>query len=167
MRSLRPLLGLMLLAVVGAAGAARADEASVRKELTVAYGKFVKEFKAKDARAIIARLTPDYQIKSVGGRVLKRAEAVKSIQEMMQAIKEVKSRTYKFDKVVAKGNTAILTVSEKIVVTIPGAQGADHELVVQGVNRETFVKGGGGWKLKRTDEIRQTATLDGRPFPVE
>ncbi len=165
MRTLRLTVGCAVMALVWAAGMAQAaTEAAVRKEMTALYNQFAKDFKAKNTRALTARLTSDFQMKTPEGQTLNRQQAVATMTGMMNSVKRVKSYSYKFDKIVPKGNTALVTVTEKYSLVVADPQGGEHSLDGTGQSRETFVKTGKGWRLKRSEGLKNSLTLDGQPF---
>ena len=166
MKTLRLTVSCAVAAIVLAAGMAQAaTEAAVRKEMTALYNQFAKDFKAKNIKGVTARLAPDFQMKTPEGQTLNRQQAVAAMSGMMNSVKRVKSYSYKFDKIVPKGNTALVTVTEKYSLIVADPQGGEHTMDGTGQSRETFVKTAKGWQLKRSDGLKNSLTLDGQPFP--
>ena len=66
-RTVRRYLSAVLLLTVTPL-IARADEASVRKEVNAAFDRAIKAFKAKDIKAFMSMYTPDYTSKMANGQ---------------------------------------------------------------------------------------------------
>jgi ketosteroid isomerase-like protein len=153
---------LALFVALGAVVTARADDAEVQKALQANYDRMSKALREKDLKTLIGFYAPDYQSKGIDGETTDRAAGVEArLKGLMEAIKSLKTVTAKIDKITVKGDEATVAITQTLVGTVAGADGNDHALDLQLSGRATWIKTADGWRLKRTEALREKGTIDG------
>jgi hypothetical protein len=145
--------------------AVMAQDNALRKDFEALYAKRDKAFKAKDADFMNSLLAEDYTEKDDAGKIKNRAQAVEETNGMVAAMKEVSSLATKVESV-KQGkdeNEAIVEISDAGRVTMTGSDGQLHLIEAKGKSRDTWVRTGGGWKLKYHEVVESSGTVDGKP----
>lgn len=164
---------LFLAAALTVAAGVRAQDstAAARREIEASYNQISAAFKQKDAQAIFALTTPDFQVKTPNGRTLNRAAALQNLQSNFDTIHAIRDDRYRVQKVTLKGATAVVLVTERSAVTFMdsrgefGAVGKTHEVVSTTDYRDTWVKQAeGGWRQRRSEIRDVRVTLDGKAY---
>ena len=139
-------------------------EKSVRKELESDYARIVKGFKNNDPAVWEGFLLPDFRLKLFNGSVQDRAWVVNYVRNNAKTFKVKKlSMTIKDLKI--EGDDATAVVEQKSSRTFKDEKGEPHRLDVGALQRETWTRTPGGWRLKAVEEWKVLYVLkDGRPM---
>jgi ketosteroid isomerase-like protein len=149
----------------GFAAGARGDD---RGEITALYQKLSSSMKAKDAKGIIALVTPDFKEVRVNKQELKGKQAEDALRKRYSSMKSVSVATVKPDSITVTGNKALIwtsySLSAEIVDTAGtmGTKGQKHIMADNGKTRDHLVKTAKGWRFQQIDMLKQAPTLDGR-----
>ena len=157
---------LLTLAVLlmGVRAAPAQDDASVRKELEAQYLKLAEAHDKRDLGAIVGLKTPDFHAIFPDGRV----GDSKLMEQYSRQFLESNQPPYNIRFTIQK-----LAVSEnKLIAVAEVLQEATRYRELAGkrrrvdtsvVQRETWAKAAGGWKLKSVDSVRdQKRFVDGK-----
>jgi len=153
---------LCSLAVVAAA----LGVADVRKDLEAVYARLNSAMLKKDVASVIGLCTKDFVYATPSGANLTRGQMEEQLKGQMRAIKKVVAVTIKIDKVTQKGAEVVARttgVFEADIVLTPDAKKASR-LKSTSVTDDTWVQVGGKWMLKKVKGVKETSTLDGKPF---
>jgi ketosteroid isomerase-like protein len=156
-------LGLVAALIAIAVPALGQVDAKVEKELLAGYGKVVAALKKKDAKGVVAYMTPNATMKQMG-QTMTRAQFEPMLKQQIQMV-DVQSASIKFSKLVAKGDTANAEYTEyvKAKTKTPDGKGALMEMVSK--YKGTFKKMGGEWKLHSSETIgAPKMTMNGKPM---
>jgi hypothetical protein len=129
------------------------------------YKIVTKALAEKDVKTITSYETDDFKATSVSGRVQNRSEADSALESLLTILKISKAE----EQVIAmkmENGTITVTVSEKLSGTFAGTDGKDHLMVIDSKSRNTWVKVDQKWRIKRSDEIEDASTLDGKKLPL-
>jgi len=63
-----------------------------------------------------------------------------------------------------KGNTAVVMAGYTFKGTMAGPDGKTHKMASTGTSKDTLVKTDKGWLFKKVQAIKETTTMDGKPF---
>ena len=157
-------IGMLVGALVLSAfvSGARADDATVRKELDAQYAKYTQGLVKKDLKMIFALVTPDATFKEANGQVQKREQLQKMMKEIM-AIMTLSTASHKIEKLTVKGDTAIAEVAGKSAGKMKGQDGKSHSISYASKTRDYWVKTAGAWKIKKMEAISESMLMDGKP----
>ena len=152
---------------VAAAQVVRADDldqGSIRKELKASYALIVKGFRRNDPSVWEGFLVSDFKLKLFDGSVRDRQWVVDYVRNNAKTFKVLKlSMTIK--ELVIEGDDATVVVEQKSSRAFKDEQGKTHRLDVGALQRETWTKTSGGWRLKAVEEWRVLYLLkDGKPM---
>jgi ketosteroid isomerase-like protein len=154
---------LIAVFVAGWVATARADDASVQKEVQATCDKIVAALKSKDAKSVLSHYAADYMGKRLDGTTVTREQLQSQLEQQLGAVKVFKQVSLKIDKVASSGSEATGTATINLALTITGDDGADHEVTSKRTSKQTWTKTDTGWKLKRSEELTQEQTVDGQP----
>lgn len=158
---------LAAAAVVATATVARADEAETRKALEDVYAAVDASLMKADADAIMAHEADDFTQVKKDGKVLNKEEAdAKLVQAMkdLPGIGKVTGVKTTMDKFEANGDAeATVEVTDKMALNVTDKDGVQHAVVILAQSRETWVKVGDDWKIKKSVELDSSTTVDGKP----
>ena len=153
------------VAVLVLSCAVMAQDNAPRKDFEALYAKRDQALKAKDADFMNSLLAEDYTSKDEHGKIINRAQAVEENNFMISVIKEVSSVATKVEsaKQGKDENEAIVESSDAGNLTMRGPDGQLHLIEAKGKSRDTWVRTGGGWKLKYHEVVESSGTVDGKP----
>jgi hypothetical protein len=164
-RSLSVVLAAIL--AIGSASAAivRADsEEQVRKALKANYARIVKGFKKNDPSIWEGFLAPDFKLKLFNGSVQDRQWVLDYVRNNAKTFK-IQKLTITIKELTLAGDDATAVVEQKSSRTFNDEQGKPHQLDVGALQRETWTKTPGGWRLKTVEEWKVLYLLkDGKPM---
>lgn len=150
------------LAVVAVA----ASVADVRKDLEAVYARLNSAMLKKDVSTVIGLCTKEFVYTTQSGENLTRGRMEDQLKAQMRAIKKVVTVTIKIDKVTQKGAEVVARttgVFEADIMLSPDAKKASR-LKSTSVTDDTWVQSAGKWMLKKVKAVKETSTLDGKPF---
>lgn len=150
---------------------ARADEASVRKEMKADFDKAVKAFRAKDIKGFMAMIADDFHGKGMDGKPMTKASMEAEMKQHMAETKTLDTADLTIDKIKTDGKTA--TTDSTLVLKMHvvdskgemGPKGKEHVMDMVEKSHETWVKGKGGWLEKTSEPLPGgKMMMDGKPF---
>ncbi|RYG49391.1 nuclear transport factor 2 family protein [bacterium] len=118
----------------------------------------------KQLKAICA---PDFAFYSSGGKKQNGKQLISSMKLQMKQVGKITKSTSKLDKIVIKGDQAVLTVSSQYAMDIPMGGDKPGKLVGSNVTFDTWINTPKGWKLKEIKTGKETATLNGKALPTQ
>jgi len=137
----------------------------VRKALEDWYVRNVAAFKAKDVDAVMALRTDDFQTRTPDGKLNTRADMEAYTQRLLQAVDHFISLDFQIGTIDVQGDLASAEVTQKTVRMQRLADGDLHKVETGAVQRETFKKTAGGWKMFQVEDVRDNGVLiDDKPF---
>jgi hypothetical protein len=148
--------------------AARADDAAVRRAFQGVYAQYSSAFRSGNSKAAVRLLqttaTPDFTTRSRGGQVTTRQQMIRQLQKGPMGIPKGGKITMNLVNLKVNGNTAVSTSARKVTASQKDPQGKSHTFTVNSVSRDSWVKVGNAWKMKKSEEVSGTMLLDGKPF---
>lgn len=148
----------VLLIFVGGASADKRAERQIRAE----YAKTVQYTKAKNVEGLLRQMTPDFLYKTQKGEVMSKQMVEAVMREQFALMKSIDRRKSTIKKIEVKGNTARVTTEEELAFTFVDAQGKPHKAHTKATTRDTWVRTQQGWKVKMTESLSETTTIDGK-----
>jgi hypothetical protein len=110
--------------------------------------------------------TPDYTVILDNGKTMSRQQLedrLKGYFSSGQLVRQI-SYTYEVKEIKVNGNEAVVLVEQKDKRIQIRRDGKPHEVEANVIHRDTWVRTDEGWKLKLTEELKQTKfTVDGKP----
>ncbi|HZO87969.1 MAG TPA: hypothetical protein VFB38_06475 [Chthonomonadaceae bacterium] len=155
-------MGLAALALVGV-GAARADDYALKKELQGQYGKLAGAILRKDFQAVRQMVTPDASWKLLDGkkRDLKQMEGV--YRRRVAALKPGIQFTVSISRMTPQGKEEQVECTHVFAGFKTDGKGKTHHLFEGSAWRDLWTKTAHGWKLKRSEQVNQRQSVDGKP----
>jgi acetyl esterase/lipase/ketosteroid isomerase-like protein len=146
-----------------------ASTGSAQRGIQAAIDSSIEADRRHDVAARLALLTPDFEVVTLDGRVLRRAEVERGIAEFQQSTIAFDPATRTtIEKIAVSGDVATVFTNQHLVRTVRGPAGSPVERISNIRHRETWVRTPGGWKTKRVEETEQgPVTVDGVPVPFE
>ena len=140
------------------------DDAGVRRELDTQYQRLADAHEKRDLKAIVGLKTADFHAVFPDGRV----GDSKMMEQYSKQFLETNQPPYNI-----RVTIRTLTVSENQLIAVAEVlqeatryrelAGARRRVDTSVVQRETWAKGTGGWRLKSVDNVRdQKRFVDGR-----
>lgn len=167
-------LTVMSAAALVAPVLARADDSAVRKELMAVFNKGVTSYKKKDVKSFMSMFAPGYTSRSFDGRTMTRADEERDMKQAMSMTKSLDAASLSIEKLATKGNSADVTSTMKLSMhvvddgTMGGKKGQPHVLSMEQKSKEIWVKTGGSWKIKSSQELAPgKTTIDGKVMPSQ
>lgn len=162
---MRALAALLLsLALYGCASTGAAQ-----REIQAAIDLSIEADRRHDLEARLALLTPDFEVVTLDGRVLRRADVERGIAEFQKSTIAFSPATRTtIEKISVSGDVATVLTNQHLVRTVRGPAGSPVERISNIRHRETWVRTPGGWKTKRVEETEQgPVTVAGAPVPFD
>ncbi|MBX7222979.1 MAG: nuclear transport factor 2 family protein [Blastocatellia bacterium] len=157
-RTLANLLSLVLFCAILNIAALGQDATASLKTI---YGKIDQSIVAKDASVMAAMLTKDFVGKEKSGEVSAK-ESIERLKQAFAAIDKFSSSTSKIEKVEEADNEVTVLVTQTVNATLKGPDGAPHEMVIVAKSRDKWVHEGDDFKLKFSETMEQSTTIDGK-----
>ncbi|MGI9069598.1 MAG: nuclear transport factor 2 family protein [Pyrinomonadaceae bacterium] len=137
----------------------------VRKAIEDWYARNVEAFKAKDVSAVMALRTNDFQTTTPDGKVNTRADMEAYTQRFLGRIDHFISLDFGIGTIEVHGNLARADVSQATVRMQRLPDGSLHKVEARAVQRETWKKAEGGWKLYQVENVRDAGVfVDDKPY---
>jgi ketosteroid isomerase-like protein len=143
---------------------ARADEKEARHDLEAIYAKVDQATKNKDVKSLRAYMAEDFSMKREDGKVLNRNESLDVITQSLGQVGEIQSSTTTIDKLKEEDGTVVADTTQILKATIDGQDSKSHQLVATAKSRDTWIHTEHGWLIKHSDDLGQSATMDGKPL---
>ncbi len=161
---MRPILGTMVIGTLFAmAGPAHADDAAVQKTLLANYAKISDALRKSDFAAVSEFMTTDYVATQPKGQKLNRDQALAAMTQQREVMFSADWQR-KISKLTVNQNEAVATVQSRMFGIMSDPQGQHHKLLMITSSKDTWVKGGGRWKLKSYRFLTGSMSLDGKPL---
>ena len=146
-----------------AAGAARVDDARVRRALEAGYARYIAAFKKKDVPAMAAMLAPDFWMRMPDGKRVDRRETEALLAEAAAAFHSEPAMTITITALSVQGDKAVVANREKIVGITLDAQKRPQKTVIVETYRDTWTRTRSGWRFSRAELLTSHTTVDGKP----
>ena len=157
-----PLLAVAVAAGFRAVAADPASEATTLKQvLSREYVRYNRALAAKNIPAILDMLTPDFAWNVGDGKTLNRQQTRAALQEYLDGIHVVKQAAFRLETVSSQApGRARVVVVETVTAVVPGERGAGRrERTTTERLRETWVRTGSGWKVKKSEILDSKETF--------
>ena len=145
---------LTLLLSVTLVSVVRADDSSVKRVIQAKYQSMADSIRHKDAKVMMSCLAPDFtNIDERGGKTT-RSQFEKQMTDVISSIKRVDRISFDVEKIAVKGSEAIVDCRSRFLMQIVdnqgmfGPKGRQHQLEVDSLDKETWIKSGSTWLLK-------------------
>jgi ketosteroid isomerase-like protein len=158
-------LAMCLVSMLSVSGPARADEKEARHALETIYAKVDEATKNKDVKSIRAYMAEDFSLKRQDGKVLNRNQSLDSIEQSLGQLGEIHSSTTTINNLKEAEGTTVAETTQVLKATIDGPDNKSHELVATARSRDTWSQTEHGWMIKQSEELGQSAMMDGQPLP--
>lgn len=137
----------------------------VRKAIEDWYARNVEAFGAKDVAAIMDLRTEDFHTITPDGKVNTRADMEIRTKRFLDRIDHFISQDNQIGTIEVDGNLASAVITQRTVRMQRFPDGTLHKVEAGAVQRETWKKTAGGWKLYRVDNIRDAGLfVDDKPY---
>lgn len=142
---------------------------AAQREIQAAVDSSIAADRRHDVAARLDLLTPDFEVVTLDGRVVRRADVERGIAEFQKATIEFNPATRTtIEKITVSGDVATVLTNQHLVRTVRGPAGKPVERISNIRHRETWLRTPGGWKTKRVEEIEQgPVTVAGVPVPFD
>ena len=166
MKTLTAFLVSLTLYGCASAGPAQRD---VQREIQAAIDATIEADRRHDVAARMALLAPDYEVVTLDGRILRRADVERGIADFQQSTIAFGPATRTtIEKISVSGDVATVLTNQHLVRTVRGPAGSPVERISNIRHRETWVRTPAGWKVKRVEETEQgPVTVAGAPVPFD
>ena len=131
----------------------------VGKSIESWYEKNMAAFEAKDVAAIMALRTEDFHTETPDGKVNTRADMEERTRRFLDRIDTWVLQDFKIGKIQVTDDLASADVNQRTVRMQRYPDGSLHKVDARVVQRETWKRTAGGWKLYKVDGIRDHVTL--------
>ena len=135
---------------------------NVRDELQAAYAQAGAAWRDKDAGALMRMVTPDFTQRMPDGQVIPYAVAEAGLKEWLATADQVTEYAVRIGALTVKGDEAVATVEENVVMTFADPAGRPHERVMANTSHVTWVRLPGGWQIKQTEYLAARIMIDGK-----
>lgn len=161
MRKLPVILAVLVMSVTAFAGSLRADiEASNAKICGFLKNKDIDGFE-KYARP---RVTDDFKHVE-NGQSMTFDEMIAQMRAGIGSTGKVTMVTTKILEFKTKGDICyVLTRHAMVATTPPDPKNKTHKMGFTGTSNDVYKKIGGKWKMASMTWLKQTMTMDGKPF---
>ncbi len=153
--------GILAMAAVPAAGD---SNAAAKQQISAEYSRLMKLIEAKDVGGIMKLCAPDCVFVEKNGRKLSVAQVKAEMTGEMARMQSIHAEGG-IDSCNINGNTAVCGTHQTLDAVVPGQDRKPHKVHAIGHYKETLVKSGGSWLLKREDTLSESVTVDGKPVP--
>lgn len=159
----------LLVCSLAVASVCLAQAQSLRSQIDT-YNKAISNAMMKKDFATMGKLlhasvTPDFKyIEDRPGKPLDADGMIKELQMGLGGFQKVTSASAHITSLKETGKTAAVVVVYKMGGIVPGKDKKAHTMLSSGVSTETYVKAGGGWKLKQMVWKDTAMLLDGKPM---
>jgi ketosteroid isomerase-like protein len=128
------------------------EGSAVRADLTDLQEKFRDAVRAKDADAVVALMTPDFQQTKKTGETISRAQAAKEMRAGWPTILSIGAWTMDISDLTVNGDTARGLVRDHMVIQVPDPRGLPRTLQVNDTSRTTWKRTPAGWRYYRMQD---------------
>lgn len=137
----------------------------VRRAIEAWYASNIAAFNAKDVAAIMSLRTADFHTITPDGKVNTRADMEARTKLLLDRIDHFISQEFQIGMIDVQGELASAEVTQKTIRMQRLPDGTLHKVEAGAVQRETWKRTAGGWKLYSVDNVRSTGILvDDRPY---
>lgn len=156
----RPLMAALILLV---AAASHAED--VAATMKAAYAAMDRAAAKKDVPSMMRYFADDFTYKPKNGPAMSRQQAQQQLEGQFKMAKKLVPRST-VQSVKVSGNQAVVSADQvvRIVVANPQAK-KDVTIDVSSQTRDTWVKSGATWKLKKIETVKETMKIDGKTMP--
>ena len=153
---------------------ARADDASIKKEVEAQYTSLARHYQQKDFMAFVTCTTEDARLYQILGGRITRAELASRMRHLKNEVKSVESARFTVTKWTLKGKEAVVEVTFKGAFTREdpagdfGKKGQTHHISNTILSRDTWIKNGADWKMRASEQLSHKRQVDGKsqdPMP--
>ncbi|HEX6095497.1 MAG TPA: alpha/beta fold hydrolase [Thermoanaerobaculia bacterium] len=146
-----------------------ASTGTAQREIQAAIDSSIEADQRRDLAARLDLITPDFEVVTLDGRVLRRADVERGIAEFHKSTIAFSPATRTaVEKVSVRGDVATVLTNQHLVRMVRGPAGSPVERISNIRHRETWVRTPGGWKTKRVEETGQgPVTVAGAPVPFD
>jgi acetyl esterase/lipase/ketosteroid isomerase-like protein len=140
-----------------------------QREIQAAIDSSIEADRRRDLAARLDLITPDFEVVTLDGRVLRRADVERGIADFQKSTIAISPATRTaIEKIRVRGEVATVFTNQHLVRMVRGPAGKPVERISNIRHRETWVRTPGGWKTKRVEETEQgPVTVDGVPVPFD
>ena len=141
----------------------------MQREIQAAIDSSIEADRRHDVAARLDLLTADFEVVTLDGRVLRRADVERGIAEFQKSTLALSPATRTtIEKISVSGDVATVFTNQYLERTVRGPAGSPVERISNIRHRETWVRTPGGWKVKRVEETEQgPVTVAGAPVPFD
>lgn len=158
---LAAVVGVVTSGYVGAAESA--DQLAVRKQ----YAIFAQAIREKNASRIINLETSDFSAVTVKKVQKTKAQRDASLRGVLSVVKTVNASRVTVRSVSVKGGTATVVADQYVSLTIADPRDPKAKDLVftdDSTSRDTWIKTRQGWRIRRSQELSDKATVNGKPI---
>ena len=137
----------------------------VRSAIEAWYDRNIEAFNNKDVAAVMALRADDFHTLMPDGKVNTRADMEAYTKRFLDRIDHFISQSFQIGTIEVQGELASADVTQKTVRLQRMQDGTLHKVEAGVVQRETWKRTAGGWKLYMVDNIRDGSLLvDDKPY---
>lgn len=146
-----------------------ASTGTVQREIQAAIDASIEADRRQDVAARLALLTPDFEVVTLDGRVLRRPDIERGIADFQKSTIAFGPATRTtIERITVSGDVATVFTNQHLVRTVRGPAGSPVERISNIRHRETWVRTPAGWNVKRVEETEQgPVTVAGQPVPFD
>lgn len=156
-----------VLAVLGCGAAgARADDAALRQELQETYNTITSAIKNKERGVAIKYVEPNYAERDVFGKKSTLKEIQARLEKNLAMTESIEKFAIDVQQVVSNDLLAVALVKRRVIATIKDPKDKPHKFTSDSMGLDVWKKTDDGWKLRFSDGLSMSQTLDGKPMKV-
>jgi hypothetical protein len=145
---------------------AAVSEAALRQALEAAYARNREALLARDAAAVIALRTADFEVATPDGTRHGADEMAGFSRNLLANVERWEALSFDILSIAPSGGEAAAEVRQHSIRLMRRPNGKVERVENRVTQRETWVSTPGGWRLRRVDNIRdQQVLIDGVPRP--
>jgi hypothetical protein len=156
-----------VLAALGCGPAsARADDAALRQELQETYNTITNAIKNKERGVAIKYVEPNYAERDVFGKKSTLKEVQERLEKNLAMTESIQKFAIDVQQVVSNDKLAVALVKRRVIATIKDPKDKPHKFTADSMGLDVWKKTDDGWKLRFSDGLSMSQTLDGKPMKV-
>ncbi len=140
--------------------------ADTKSDIQARYTKLEAAMRAKSPTKVMELCSADFKWLDSKGTSMDRKQLEQQIKMQLSAVQKIDTMTNKIEKLTVKGNTVIARTNGVFEATLKLTPDAKKTSRLKSVSLtdDTWIKTPKGWLLKQVKSIKETVTLDGKPF---
>jgi ketosteroid isomerase-like protein len=156
------LAAIVALATLLPATSGQCDATTDRASIGALYSAYSRAMKARDIPTLLGMESPDYTAVLSSGKTLDRKTADGQFAQQLAAARSIDSCEIAVETISVSGAQATAVVTQAIKATVLDNHGGKHDVRSKTQSRDTWTRTSHGWFLKRSVDLSEHTTVDGK-----